>query len=310
MPSVNQEVKLKVVRSGSSRRRRKEPASSFAFEVPPLRTAALEPVWSNRKLILPPNPAASDNGPVVLAMALKFLRDEIDRLAAAAECDAAISQKTIGCLRGVACRIPVYAPAQDELFYLAHLKEFLEAYAQTANNGWPAYFVDCFAVMTHRFDCTVQQFPKWREFACNAEQDPLSSDEAAEIPILAAMTVAGLREEEACGLIDPAIPTALDVLQAPLQSEIARPGQPIAGPAEMSKRLLANDLLASVENIAKRTAEAALVANEAVSSGGTDGKQAYIWMKRTLSKIMENTPTLTLHARFCWLKPIISLMGR
>ena len=307
---------------GSPRRRRKEPESSPAPKVPPLRPAALEPTWSKGRLILLSKSADGDNGSVVLALALKLLRAEIACLGADADFDGNIDQKSIAHLGSVAERIPVCAPAQDELFYLAHLKEFLEAYAKTANNEWPDFFVSRLAAVTDHFDRTIQQFPKWRDFVSNAEKDPLTFDEAAEIPALANMMVAALRENGARNLIDPAVSSVLEVFQAPLQCERMRPRQQIAGPGEASKLLLANDLFASIDNVTKRIAEAALeikilgrptakmgFASETLSSAEENGGQAYIWMTRTLLKFMTSTPTLALHSKFCWLKPIVCLIG-
>jgi hypothetical protein len=306
---------------GSPRRRRIEPESSPAPKVPPLRPAALEPTWSKGRLILL-SKSAEDNGSVMLPLAFKLLRAEIVCLSVDADFDGNIDQKSIAHLRSVAGRIPVCAPAQDELFYLAHLKEFLEAYAKTANNEWPDFFVSRLAAVTDHFDRTIQQFPKWRDFVSNAEKDPLTFEEATEIPALANMMVAALRENEARNLIDPAVPSVLEVFQAPLQSERMRPRQQIAGPGESSKLLLANDLFASIDNVTKRIAEAALeikilgrttakmgFASETLSSAEENGGQAYIWMTRTLLKLITSTPTRVLHSKFCWLKPIVCLIG-
>jgi hypothetical protein len=126
------------------------------------------------------------------------------------------------------------------------------------------FFVSRFAAVTDFFDRTIEQFPKWRHFVSDAEKDPLTCEEAAEIPVLAHVMVAALRESEARNFIDPAIPSALEVFQAPLlfqapsQSESLRQEEQFGRPGEASKLLLANDLFASIDNVAKRTAEAAL----------------------------------------------------
>lgn len=89
--------------------------------------------------------------------------------------------------------------------------------------------------------------------------------------------VAALRESEARNFIDPAIPSALEVFQAPLlfqapsQSESLCQEEQFGRPGEASKLLLANDLFASIDNVAKQTAEAAL---EIKISGGRMGKRA------------------------------------
>ena len=222
------------------------------------------------------------------------------------------------------------------MFYLAHLKEFLkahlkdflEAYAKIGSDIWPDFFVSRFAAVTDFFDRTIEQFPKWRHFVSDAEKDPLTCEEAAEIPVLAHVMVAAVRESETRNFIDPAIPSALEVFQAPLlfqapsQSESLRQEEQFGRPGEASKLLLANDLFASIDNVAKRTAEAALeiknfggpngetgFKNEAFSSAGEDAGQAYIWMTRTLSKLVAGSPALALHSRFCWLKPILCRAG-
>ncbi len=191
-------------------RRKKERGSLRTPEAPSLRPAALEPAWSKGRLILLSNSAEIDSDSVVLATALKLLRAEIASLAEDADRDDSINQRSIACLRSVAARIPGYAPAQDELFYLAHLKEFLEGHAKVICDKWPVFLAKRFDEVTFHFDHTVRQFPKWRDFVRNAEKDRLTSKEAAEVPALANMIIAALREDEAQNLIDPAIPSALE----------------------------------------------------------------------------------------------------
>ena len=318
---VNREIKGFFGRQIPNQRREKRRTPSSAPSVPPLRPAALEPAWSGGRLMLPPLAAQSDSDAVVLVTALKLLREEVSSLAAAADGESAIDLRSIACLRSIAARVPAFAPSQSQLFYLAHLTEFLKAYENTVNNNWPPDFAARFAALIFRFDQTVQQFPKWRDFVSNAQKDQLTLGQAAEVPALADRIIAALRENEARNLIDPAIPAALEIFQAPLQINSTRSRQQIAGHAEASMLLLANDLLLSIDNIAKRTAGAALetkntagpdrhmaFANEALSFGDKDAGQANLWMIRKLSKIMASTRTGALHSKFFWLKPIMGLL--
>src|ERR1700745_2137144 len=93
-------------------------------EVPPLRPAALEPAWSRGRLDLLLRSAKGYGEPVVLVTVFKLLRMDITSLADEADRDGNIDQRSIASLRSVAGRIPGYIPAQEELFYLAHLKEW------------------------------------------------------------------------------------------------------------------------------------------------------------------------------------------
>jgi hypothetical protein len=318
---VNREIKGFLGRQIPNQRGEKKRAPS-APGVPPPRPAALEPVWMGGRLGLLPQAAESDSGAVVHVMALNLLREEIVCIAAAAEGERAVDLRSIACLRGIAARIPTFSPSQNDLFYLAHMKEFLKAYADTVNDNWPAYLAARFAALILRFDQTVQQFPKWRDFVSNAEQDQLSLEQAAEVSVLADAVIAALREEEARNFIDPAILSALEIFQAPLQIDVTRQRQQTAGPTEASMLLLANDLLTSIDNITKRIAEAALeiknlsgsdrdavFANEALTWGNRDAGDAYLWMTQILSRIAESTPAGVLHSKFCWLKPLTGLAG-
>ena len=315
---VNSEIK-KIAGHGSARRRRTEQVSLPVSEVPPPRAAALEPFWRCGKLVLPRDSAESDLELVVMAAAFKLLRAEITALADDAARDPTIRQRTIVCLRSVAERIPPCTPSQDELFYLAHVKGLLEEYAKIIQAEWQDIFAKRIAKGILHFGHIVQQVPKWRDFVGNAETDPLTLEEAAEIPALANVLVAVLREDQARNLIDPAIPSALEMFQASLRW--LRPEQQITGPGQASKLLLAKDLFLSIENITKRIAEAVLetkyspgpggqtrLASHALSSSDKSSGQAYLRTTRTLSKIMASAPAQALKSKFYWLESNLYLV--
>jgi hypothetical protein len=290
-------------------------------EVPPLRPAALEPAWSQGRLILLSKSTECDCDSVVFAATLKLLSAEVASVADDANRDGNIDRRSIACLRSVARRIPGYTPPQDELFYLAHVKVSLEAYAKFVNDEWPVFLAKRYNDVICYFDRAVRQFEKWRDFVTNTEKDRLTAEEATNVPALAEWMVAALREDEARILIDQAIPSRLEVFQAPLQNYMESVEQQALGAIEAGKLLLANDLLESIDNITKRIAEAALginssappngkrgLSNEAFSSREKDSRRAYMWMTRTLFGLMADAPTRALDSTFCWLKPIVSLL--
>jgi hypothetical protein len=218
----------------------------------------LEPVWSNGKLVLPSDPASADGDPDALVAALKVLRVEVAELAEDADGEANIDKRSIIYLRRKAEEIPDHAPGQDELFRLAHAKEFLEGYATTVNKEWPDFLAQRFHALTLHFDRAVRQFPKWRAFVRNANKDRLTSERAAEVPAIAEATVENLRDEDAQEFADAAISNALESLNAPLAPAIAGNGQPL-DPIEAGYALLAEDVLESINNILKATAEGLLI---------------------------------------------------
>jgi hypothetical protein len=240
------------------RRRKKERKLTPVPEIPPQQPAALEPVWSNGILVLPSTSAEIDGDPEALASALKVLRQEIAELADDADGEANIDKRPIAYLRRNAGRIPDHAPTQDELFRLAHVKEFLEGYSIIVNKEWPDFLARRFHTLTLHFDRTVRQFPKWRAFVRNANKDRLTPEQAAEVPALAQAMVDALRDEDAREFIDPLIPAALKKLQAPLRSDGENAAQTQLPAVRMEALLIAEDTVESINNIVKEAVAAAL----------------------------------------------------
>ncbi len=255
---VNAEIKELIKKHKPPPRPKKKSKSSPVPEVPPQRPAALEPVWSNGILVLPSTSAETDGDPEALASALKVLRQEIAELADDADGEANIDKRPIAYLRRNAERIPDHAPTQDELFRLAHVKEFLEGYSKTVNEEWPDFLARRFCTLTLHFDRTVRQFPKWREFVRNANKDRLTPEQAAEVPNLAQKMVDALRDEDAREFIDPPIPAALEKLQAPLKADGENAVQAQLPAIRTEGLLLAEDTVESINNILKEAVAAAL----------------------------------------------------
>jgi hypothetical protein len=269
---------------GPPRRRKKDRGSLGTPEAPPLCPAALEPAWSKGKLILLSKPAESDSDSVVLATALKLLRAEIASLAEDADRDDTINQRSIACLRSVAARIPGYVPAQDELFYLAHVKEFLEPMQRSfMTNGQPC------------LRSVLTRCPSFRSYGSAVSE------------------MAGLRPQ--CGK-RPA-----DVERSRRSSRTCEYDNCGTARRRGAKSCRPSDPLGARIfpcAITKRHAEAALefkyfgppngktnFANDAVSSVEKDSGQGYIWMIRTLLGIITSAPTLALRSKCCWLKSIV-----
>lgn len=306
---VNDEIKELIGRQGPRRRRGKLPAAVPASGVPALCPAGLEPAWVAGRLTLPRQAAESDRECVVTEAAFKLLGAKLSALADEAEGDRAISQRSVMCLRSVAAHIPGSPPPQHELFYLAHVKGFLEEHAKIVEGEWPDALLRRFTETISHFDLLVRQFAKWREFLAEAERNPPPPQEASAIPALAMVMIAVLREDETQNFIDSAIPSVLELFQAPLLSGVTGDPQ-ISGPGEASKLLLAKDLFLSMENIAKRIAEAALNTRAGAASpvGAQASGKVHFWMARTLTKIETSMRPLGLREKLCWLEPVASFL--
>jgi hypothetical protein len=235
---------------------RRKKQTSPGPDIPPQRPAALEPVWSNGKLVLPSKHARTDGDIKALSAALKVLRAGIIELADDTESEPSnFDKRVVPYLRRIGERIPDHRPSQEELFRLAHIKEFLEAYSNTANEEWPNHLATRLHLLVRHFDLTVRQFPKWREFVRNAQQNRLTAEQATEVPAITEAMVKALRDEDAQEFIDPAIAQALENLQAP-DGESAIGGGIV--PIKPGQLLLADDIVESMNNIAKEVVVAAL----------------------------------------------------
>lgn len=107
---------------------RSHPGPSPIPEIPPQRPAALEPVWSNEKLILPPRPATTDGDKRANAAALKALRAELIELADDVEAEPSnFDKRAATYLRRIAERIPDRTPPKHEFFASPTRRKFSKA---------------------------------------------------------------------------------------------------------------------------------------------------------------------------------------
>jgi hypothetical protein len=311
---------LSVAEPTPPRRRKKKPESSLVPEIPPQRPAALEPVWSNGKLVLPARSARTDGDKRANAAALKALRAELVELADDVEAEPSnFDKRAAAYLRRVAERISGRSPPQHELFRLAHAKEYLQAYGTTVNDQWPEHLAARYHALTLHFDRTVRQFPKWREFVRNAKEDRLTHEQAAKVPALANDFGELLRNQEAQEFIGPQIPASLEALQAPLQSEGARSEIQNLDPIEAGKLLLAEDVVESISNIAKRLSESALgvyvsdlgkgIDEDLRKSGKPDGKKVAAFLKKAVVTLTAAS-LLYLFPQLAWIIPLKFIFGR
>jgi hypothetical protein len=219
-------------------------------EIPPHRPAALEPVWSNGKLVLPTRSARTDGDKRTNVAALKALRAELIELGDDVEAEQSNFDKRIAPdLRRIAERISGRPPPQHELFRLAHVKEYLQAYGTTVNDQWPDHLAARYHALTLHIDRTVRQFTSWKAFVRNAEENPLSTEQAAKVPAIAVEAVSAMRDDDAKQFIDREIPEALE--------QLPQPPQGIA-PNSSANPLVLEDVVESLNNIVKEAVAAAL----------------------------------------------------
>ena len=238
------------------------PAQTPALEtsapvIPAPRPAAIEPIISNDKLILPKIASPSDLKPPTLTAALKALREQIEKLADDYEKSGPNpDRRMIAYLRELAARVPKSRPKQQDLFAFGHEKKVLEGYASKANEEWPEILAARYHGMTLAFDRTLKQFPKWREFLRNASGEIFTPAQINDIHEAATQTSGILRHEDALPNVDPDLPEAIDALNEKLNEKPTT--SEILADLDAAKQELAADLIESLNNIWKRIAESAL----------------------------------------------------
>ena len=140
-----------------------------------------------------------------------------------------------------------------------------------------------FNTLTLHFDRVVRQFPGWGAFIRNAAKDRLTAEQAADTAVIAAAVVEALSDSEAREFINAAVPSTLGSLAAQLQpAENVQQQQ--FDPIEAGNALLAEDVLESINNIAKAAGEMLLAsahgvgstANEMVAGYGGEAKKSLV----------------------------------
>ncbi len=293
--------------------------------VPPKLPAAIEPIIADGKIALPANPTGADLDSETLDAALIALRMQIADLADDLDVEANIDKRVIGFLRRLAERIPQASPTQAQLFMLAHEQETLENYGKTVATEWPALLAGRYLATTLAFDRTARQFPKWRLFKQNADRNRLTDHQRADLSKLAADLAAALREEEAAEYIASEIPDTFEEMCRRLDAarDEAREDRIAAG-----ADTLAEDTVASIENIIKLIAETALaggaraakvvretgvayadgieegIKDQAKKEGKKDGAALVKWTKRTIMGVAGVAAT-GISAKAAGLGPVI-----
>lgn len=226
--------------------------------IPAPKPSALEAVWEDGRLVLPAAPVVADSSPENAEAALKALKADFSELALDAEDDANIDKRAIAYLRRLGERIPDAAPSNFELHRIAQNETALQNYGRTVSDEWPKIYAVRYHALSLQFKRTMGQFPAWREFKIVAANGELSKVQVEAAPHAATEFAKALREPELANIVDEAIPAALEEL-AEMADSAAQ------NPIELGKDLIVADLLAAIETIAIRIAEAALAFKQGTS---------------------------------------------
>jgi hypothetical protein len=235
-------------------------------EVPDVRPAAIEPIWKKGKLAVSNERISSDIDKETLAAALESLRDELNEIADEAAGVANIDQRPVDYIRRLATKIPEVELTQTHLFRLGHAREVLDTFASVTDQEWPDFLAARYRKLILHYDRTVRQFPKWRAFVRNANDQTLTSEQVAGASQIVESIAVELETNDAHEFVEVQVSSALRSAAAPIidwQNEI-----------QFGSEQLAEDLLESVNNVLKRTVELALAIKGA---SGWDGS----WISST-----------------------------
>jgi hypothetical protein len=210
-------------------------------QIPPTRSAAIEPEWIDGRLTLRSEPARADLPADQIAAMLLVLRRDVEGFAddiASTNAD----HRFIGYLRRMTALIPDAAPDQVAVFQLGHAADLLEAYADSFTDETAAAFqVEQYKGLVRRFQQAVAQFTAWRDFKRNALAQELTNQQIEIAPRLAWALAAGMETDEARTFVDPALPKAL--------TELAAAGDHPTEVMTAGQDLRAADIVSSSNNI-------------------------------------------------------------
>lgn len=246
--------------------------------IPDQQPAAVEPYWSDNRLVLPLAPAYSELDQESLTAVLRSLRESLFQLSAAAEEESNIDRRAVRKIKELAEQVPETVPPQDRLFTIAHGLEWMAGYQPRVNDEWPNVLATQYSITALQYERSVRQFPRWREFIRNAETDRIKfPDEVVTTDTATQEIVRILRDSVASTVVDPLIPNAVENLR---QSLLPNDNEyQLRDLKDNNFDLLAFDLLESIDNVAKRLAESVL-------SGAQSAQQLSSLIPEALSQLM------------------------
>ena len=225
-------------------------------EVPPQRSAAIQPVWVEDRLVVPSGPAASDlpgeSVLVAFGAARIGLQRAIDDLTGAA---GNFDPRLVAFAKALVAAIPTALPDQLTVFILGQEVEAFQrlislAVAEQSLSAVQAARLEAAARQLER---CADQFPAWRDFKRNAAAADLTAEQISAAPRLALALAEQFETDEAREIIDESVPNALRVL-----------ARPMGGPSALGEAssptidVPAVDMIESLGNILKKLAERAI----------------------------------------------------
>ena len=226
--------------------------------IPAAQPAAIEPVWTNRRLTIPKAPTKTDLTGRKFVAALKSLRREMHGFATDISAEANIDKRFAAYVLALAEEIPVRLPRQEELFRLGHAQSVLAGYSKTVSDEWSPILAARYHALSLGFDRTLRQSRLWREFKRNAAKGLLTPDQIRMAGTFANDFAVVLRSDEAKELVDPAIPQTLAEVAEPLRKTTPTNNELPKDMIEAGQELLAYDLVESINNILKGIFQAAI----------------------------------------------------
>ena len=261
--------------------------------VPAPRPAAVAPAWRDGQIDIVNQPESPTLNSDTALAALTFLRAALEKLAQRLSREN-ISRGEVELVRNAALEVPGEVPDPASLFALGHTYTVLESLTDTAKTEWSASSFAEFAATLIHFDRLLKQFPSWKTFIANAENQP---DLSAELPLASqaarelADALAEIQDEDALRkpLAAPALVEAFQLLGSDRRFKSDLPPNAAKSPAY--RDLLTKDIIESIGNTLKTIAQAAsryagAIADgfkaEAIKQADKDGVRAFHWLRRAV----------------------------
>jgi hypothetical protein len=234
-----------------------------APKIPDQKPATIETVLENGRIMLRSGIEASvdDEG---LTTALSNLRSEIRAFEASAE-KTNVNKDLLAYIQRLGNEIPSERPSQDELFRLGHAQLLLQACSNSIDSEWPDSLATRYHALLNSTESVIRHSPRWSTFVRDATNAPMAPAQEAQITNAVLALVAALRNDYAREIVDPAISYKLEeqleyesVNREGLDRTINIPLEQF----EITKALIAQDALESVNNVLKILAEAAIAAKK------------------------------------------------
>ncbi len=258
--------------AGDAEQRQLDDEEQETASVPPIKSASVQPVWVNGRLVQSTAPMHAELKDELLAAFAQALRNEIAALANAAQ-QSNFDKRGLALLAETANLMPDTKPDAVLLFQLIFREAQLSDQIDLINDQWPTTLSTRYCTLLRQLRDYLDRFSERRQFNRDKLETDLENIDFDDLDQDVSDFGNVLRSDDVNIIVDVSIPDALDSIGA-VPENLQSIEMPPVVTGRLTQIVKAADQIESVNNISREILNGAGVENAARL--GETGKAAYI----------------------------------